>query len=131
MEILEGNKLIAEFMGAENETGYFQASTIGKTKVPTGRMWMKERFPNNMHLCKEDDLRYHSSWDWIMPVVEKIRNIVDKKEYDKEGLLFYKEALSRYVPIRNELVKINLSNVHYCVVEFILWYNSTLKQDAR
>lgn len=49
-EILEGNKLIAEFM-------------TGKSKKS------KVFFDLN---CCANDLKYHSSWDWLMPVVEKI-----------------------------------------------------------
>ena len=50
-EVIEGNKLIAEFHGKYNTKWH----TIGA-------------FPENQ-------LKYHSSWDWLMPVVEKIESL--------------------------------------------------------
>lgn len=59
--IIENNKTIAEFMGV-------------KTKVysdtPTVTYWDFNGF-----MKKESDMKYHTSWDWLMPVVEKIRTI--------------------------------------------------------
>jgi hypothetical protein len=58
MNTIEGNKLITEFMGAKYD----------------GRKYMI--FPDGRHIVHGDeydsDLKYHSSWDWLMPVVEKI-----------------------------------------------------------
>ncbi len=118
-EIIEGNKLIAEFMGAINETGYFQASTIGKTKVPTGRMYMTERFPDNMHLCSESDLRYHSSWDWLMPVVEKIEAVL------KDETLFAKSLDANLSILNSNHASIFSPReiVWEYVIQFITWYN--------
>ena len=72
-EILDGNKLIAEFMGAEwkqddyNEWGY-----LFPDKSPGFPDWNKFR--------QIESLKYHTSWDWIMPVVEMIaENIYSKK----------------------------------------------------
>jgi|TARA_R100000455_G_C6271697_1_gene128053 hypothetical protein len=53
---MKDNKLIAEFMGIPN---YKQ-----------GRYLMFEYADNNHRT--EQDLAYHISWDWLMPVVEKI-----------------------------------------------------------
>ena len=36
---------------------------------------------------KEVNLKYHSSWDWLMPVIQKIRNT------DKDMPLMYYTAL--------------------------------------
>ena len=112
--IQEGNKLIAEFMGWTFVGNRFDITWIDGE-------WERSRS------IKATEFNYHENWSKLMPVVEKIKSIVDKKEYNKEGLLFYKEALNRYVPIRNELIKINMPNVHYCVVQFIQWYNEKEK----
>ena len=61
---MKENKLIAEFMGIPN---YKQ-----------GRYLMFEYADNNHRT--EQDLAYHTSWDWLMPVVEKIRGL-------EEGML--------------------------------------------
>jgi len=53
---MENNKLIAEFIGHEpivkGDDVYYEL--------------------NHIRLTSADDLRYHTSWDWLMPVVEKI-----------------------------------------------------------
>ena len=57
MELTNNNKLIAEFMGLECE---------------------EERFPKegNLYWIGGDwvntwNMKYHTSWDWLMPVVQK------------------------------------------------------------
>ena len=61
------NKLIAEFIGVvfhDDENQYY----------------------DNNGLYIGEELRYHTSWDWLMPVVEKIRSI---KCYDKGDVFNY------------------------------------------
>jgi hypothetical protein len=55
MNTLENNKLIAEFMGL----------------VVSNR----EDYHSSLHTNVDADLKYHTSWDWLMPVVEKIEDI--------------------------------------------------------
>ena len=57
MNTQENNQLIAEFMGYEiiyrpNSNGFIEIS--------------------DTELCDVDDLEYHKSWYWLMPVVDKI-----------------------------------------------------------
>ena len=63
----EKNKLIAEFMGFvykwQPKHNYFCRP--------------EHSMENNEFSYAIDDLKYHSSWDWLMPVVEKI-----EKEYE-------------------------------------------------
>lgn len=63
-EIIEGNKLIAEFMGAKpiTFTDDFGGVVSGVLKMEDG-------------LYPPYKLKYHSSWDWLMPVVEKMSRI--------------------------------------------------------
>lgn len=51
-DIVEGNRLIAEFM---------------QLKKLTDTTWI-----NPVLACSTDHLAYHESWGWIMPVFEKI-----------------------------------------------------------
>jgi hypothetical protein len=37
-----------------------------------------DRFGTVVELLSENDLEYHISWDWLMPVVEKIESIHDE-----------------------------------------------------
>lgn len=63
-EIVEKNKIIAEFMGG-----------ILHTNGSSGE-WFK--FDGGI-AHDTSDLKYHSSWDWLMPVVEKIEQITLKE----------------------------------------------------
>lgn len=60
-EINSGNKLIAEFMGAEPDDKY-----------PTLYFIEPHLNHNETHDFYIGNMRYHTSWDWLMPVVEKI-----------------------------------------------------------
>ena len=89
METEESNKLIAEFMGVD----------IHEFVMNGGKKW-----------------EYHSSWDWLMPVVEKI--------YSSNEYVKYKDTMSGI--FNEEPVRINskyISVTHEAVVEFIKWYN--------
>jgi hypothetical protein len=74
-EIIEGNKLIARFMGYE----YFPFNENEKQlkpgwwKVDSNRERTDRKLSRNGYLCrKHDELRYWNEWNWLMPVVEKI-----------------------------------------------------------
>lgn len=61
-KILEGNKILAEFMG-------------GKLDSPDSKHYYfieRGRY--------ESELFYNSKWDWLMPVVEKILNICQESD---------------------------------------------------
>lgn len=71
---MEENKLIAEFMGQEFES--------------SSKDWEINRCLNNGRIEKPfvERLDYDVSWDWLMPVVEKIRKC---KCYDKGDVFNY------------------------------------------
>jgi len=89
MNTQENNKMIAEFMGYE---------LIGNTYSKNNGMdWFIEP-------------QYHESWNWLMSVVEKIKNIAVKNDNIE---VFYEVA--NHIPDRHETYK--------SVVEFINEYN--------
>ena len=64
METTENNKLIAEFMGAISEGD----NNIYKIPDERGDDYAPFR-------CLDLNLEYNTSWDWLMPVVEKIERL--------------------------------------------------------
>lgn len=103
-EQIEGGKLIAEFMGEKIST-----SGIGIVR-PAG--W-------------DDLFKYHSSWDWLKPVIEKIGNIefnsIDGfKEYMRDNFSESKIHIYQKIDI-----------VYPAVVEFVKWYNEAIKQEVK
>lgn len=61
----EGNKLIAEFMGAS-----FKSYKKGQKTITN--LYFDN--PPSYNGISDENLKYHSSWDWLMPVVEKIEH---------------------------------------------------------
>lgn len=89
------NELIAEFMG-------FPA---WETYVDFGGMREEKKRLRKM--------QYHTSWDWLMPVVEKIANELEKD---------WPRASDGALSLR---IGTPISVVYANVVEFIKWYNQS------
>ncbi len=87
-EVNAGNRLLAEFM-----TGQKQESTVF--------------FGLN---CTASGLKYHSSWDWLIPVVEKILNIC-----------LDSDSMEPYYNITDAIPEIQ--SVWLACVEFVKWWN--------
>lgn len=105
------NELIAEFMGLKS----FEDSRYGK-------LW-----PDPLgSTASQFDLKYSTSWDWLMPVVEKIEKLHSEKfHYD------FKEIKEGHWPKDNEYMEViamplatPINEVYEEVIKFIKWYNS-------
>lgn len=99
----ENNKLIAEFMGL---TEPFELPQFGTIR-PNGDF--KTEFLAHQ-------LRYHNSWDWLMPVVEKIS---DMKSWSINATLDWLSESQE----RDGLY--NLSDINKSAVQFINQHNKT------
>jgi hypothetical protein len=109
-EILQGNKLIAEFMGFE----------IIDRPYGNGFVTLSET-----EICDVDDLLYHRDWNWLMPVVEKI-DVLGAKVTMTRMLcdIKYRDPLNAENVFEIGIacgVKINA--VYGAVIEFINLYN--------
>ena len=93
------NKLIAEFMGWDIES----LSTIPSNL-----------HPSNLELDNDEVLeyKYHTSWDWLMPVLSKILDLSFQDDGDAED--FY--SIRDCVP--------DINHTHKAVVEFIKEHNN-------
>lgn len=106
------NELIAEFMG-------WNKDAVGLWLVPdcfAGRHRIK--------LFSTDQLIFDSSWDWLMPVVEKINNT--KNKYGSTDVIIYCRTCHINDPeqIIIEATGKNMFEATYkAVVEFIRWHN--------
>jgi hypothetical protein len=69
---------------------------------------------------KDEEFKYHSSWDWLMPVVNKAKALY----LNYESYQMRNELKMRYRPIENELRNLSLINTQYCLFKFIQWYNN-------
>lgn len=144
--VLTGNKLIAEFMDWElkkdipikyqDQTwlSFINNITGAKfhTKVcvtPEPKYNTKERTKAFESLFYEEYCEYHKSYDWLMPVVEKIETLsglVSPKVFDNylPHYIRYvsgdsKEDYERFYGFGFD----NFDELYQKVVKFIKWYN--------
>ena len=112
----ENNKLIAEFMGLNLHQG----------------VWRKSTLATERKICKEDALKYHDDWNWLMVVVEKIESIeygIYQVDILQEGCKILERCRllidNRVGKLESDTTKIE--SVYLACVEFIKWYNNQNK----
>lgn len=106
MNTTENNKLIAEFME-------YPSNGFGKYICPV------KDIP-----VEADELPYHTSWDWLMPVVEKIEGC-DGVSDEEVVTIEYHDCIIPYHQgeIRAIGADSKIDAVYQAVVAFIKWYN--------
>ncbi|NTW33877.1 MAG: hypothetical protein HGB12_14890 [Bacteroidetes bacterium] len=110
-EIFEGNKLIAEFMEFPyNDSEQFIISYY----------YLEDR-PGTI-----DDLEYNSSWEWLMPVVEKCEKI---PVCNKGGFAFIINGTLCAWDCYTFIEKTKLEAVYKAVIAYIKWYNEKTKKN--
>ena len=118
MNTEEKNDLIARFMeGNLEDNGWnFCLSDFGTNVI--GGYGFYESF----------DLKFHKSWDWLIPVVEKINDtgVVSNINFWFDGGYFVIEAetdeeIRTFEGHQNS--NTHITCIYKAVVEFIIWYN--------
>jgi hypothetical protein len=139
MKHIENNKLIAEFMGAfveELYNGKYRSSYLranGETSCHTEIS--NKAIAERIAFCGN----WHCSWDWLIPVVEKIEEINDPHHgyfgvYINsngciiQGTNLWKSLQAGYegepVYMINCIYPTKLEAVYNAVIGFIKWYNN-------
>ena len=146
-DIITGNKLISEFIGRyKKDEDITQCEDEIVVNVEYDGFSGAER-KRTTRPFSYSDLRYHSSWEWLMPVVEKIATCYYKnfpinitvsggsgayisinphncagETYDGDRLI--SDTMNLNYDIVNEDEKIDIITATYmAVVRFIKWYN--------
>ena len=137
--IIENIKLVGEFMG-------WKENKDMKVKLISGGITYY--FQKNDEVCIPEAMCYHSSWDWLMEVVEKIEslnlgNTTIKTVFSEEDLyinsnvsflIMHKECYVNFfgeMKVYENWISVTECNskieaVYNACVEFIKWYNSHL-----
>ena len=89
MTTQEGNELIAGFMN-----------------------WQHHEDPK-YHNHEMANLKYHTSWDWLMPVVEKIDS------------LSYNDSNNKFQPSVERFLENDIESIWRQIVIFLTWFNQT------
>jgi len=141
-EINQGNKLIAEFNGTVEHIPYGNVLP-GKDAfyyISEGRrnfIKIDSRKDNELQevwgIIVNKSL-YHISWDWLMPVIEKISSLGFTYCIRKNWASSNKHVVQIYrkpeeVEI-TELAECPLDALYFAVVKFIKWYNENGKLPA-
>ncbi len=112
-DIIQGNELIAEFMGFvfyDDENMYYHIE-------------------EGYYLCEPNLVKYHLSWDWLMPVVEKIESLL----FPNDNWINVSIGASKHCTIfdsNGEIIEFTgeeetkILSTWYAVVEFIKWYRA-------
>ena len=110
MKTIESNKLIAEFMGITN--------IVSEDDFLSGEY-------DGDDVTVAEVFKYHESWDWLMPVVEKIESLGYWIRMDYGDVFIVNDDSD--IIIKNPMHEdgyTKLSLVYQVVVEFITWYNA-------
>lgn len=168
-DILEGNKLIAEFMevkygikehltdnGDEYNFKFEKIYTpfIFSGDIPKSNNFSGYKYAKYFEKFEEEHnnlLLYHSSWNWLMPVIDKIENLdVSDQHYkweahdgERSNFIGFEFEMKRWCDGYSSCISMDLQldpsetiagdyYKHYptrieavwnCVVEFIEYYN--------
>jgi hypothetical protein len=114
-QIINGNKNIATFMGG-----------VFKTDLPytfTKSGWVNTPANDSKEIAQDYDLIYHSNWEWLMPVVDKIQSLRNKCNNVKlEYGLTLINAIETWFKYTHKRIS-KKEAVWLACVEFIEWYN--------
>jgi hypothetical protein len=120
-EIIEGNKIIAEFMGIKEIKSSYDSYGIPTPIWHTENDYFRSStysVPNESFYEFVDNAKYHTSWDWLMPVVNKIFKLYT--QYPKAAFEIYK--------IR---IVIDIYTLWLSVIKFIKFYNNERAKDNK
>ena len=113
-EIIAGNKIIVEF-----DTNAKKITAVMSEKLPYDLWEHKQQFsPVGIN-----QLRYHISWDWLMPVVEQI----EAKGYNVVIYTYscrISDTETEMEQFYGESDDSKIEAIWLAVVEFIKWYNT-------
>lgn len=105
------NELIAEFMGLEHKGGDVKIKQSAWPKM----FWTTAR--------------YDTSWDWLMPVVQKIESLMPHINIpaDLEALKNGTHGSEPHIEVLSLSIASKISEVYAAVITFIRWFNQQQK----
>lgn len=77
----------------------------------------------------ENNIKYHSSWDWLMPVIKRVREM-------HSGILkTVGGGVSGYIKAAGEmnrgLISCDIDKAHAGLYKFIQWYNQSTQNNEQ
>jgi len=115
------NELIAEFMG-EVITG-----VTANYNQPV-EVYVLPKKPMGRKTGRAIKVGYDTSWDWLIPVVEKIEKLYAQNvDQFNKPLGCQKEAEVEYRNVLDQPIYVGIQQLHFLVVKFIKWHNENIR----
>lgn len=124
----ETDKLIAAFLGVTpDEKGFYNGYELHKAGLP---------FSYGAEGNGTDDLKFNRSWDWLMPIVDKVEGLSLSDQHHSFYVGISSVSTSVYVrdkqnnPTQIEAIPVTNSKIeatYRAVVQFIQYYNQQSK----
>lgn len=118
-EIIEGNRLIAVFHGWKH------------IPTPKGKGKGYWDFPEWKRASwSEESLEYHRSWDWLMPVVDKVESLTVEDGRGPVNFIVSMDSTYCVISQGGEGVVADYQGdnrmecTYHAILRFIRWYNS-------
>lgn len=116
MNTTENNKLIAEFMGEEISIPKYSGGEEDWSIIMNGDKII------------QTNVRYNSSWEWLMPVFEKIGSLTNQHGFN------FTWSVGKYTCIESNNYSViekkffansdtPIISAYNCALKFIKWYN--------
>lgn len=115
----ENNKLIAEFMDWEIHPTMFQKMQ---------KKGIKQGFRKLSDFVFIKDLAYHSDWNWLMEVVEKIESLDFIFSIHHETANIFNGGCNELKYNETVQARTKKEAVYNACIEFIKWYNLNKNQ---
>ena len=104
---MKENKLIAEFMGAVGTPKY---NPTEWDVYLTGCLDVDSDDENAKHFYTPDEMKYHTSWDWLMPVIENIDHLQHEPVMSIEKALSTRSIDDTYKAVVKFINQLNNNN---------------------
>jgi len=102
---MSDNEMIAQFMGANTP---IKSENVQSYEM-YGVLECIEDGVSEKHFFLPEEMRFHTSWDWLMPVVCRIDDLFGDDDYIDDQIN----------KVHNAVLKFDREIVHRAVVEFI------------
>ena len=125
MSTTDNNKLLAEFLGWHSKKINITAS---RPKGEGIELYLKEVTEYNREFI-EDELKFHTDWNWLMQVVEKIEAIGGSVCIGNGNcvmIVFYLTDVygESYSKTREMIGETKIQATYNACVSFVKWYNT-------
>lgn len=111
-EIIEGNEIIAEFVGAKIIAEYEDHNLFDYGILLSSKdKEIAKLLPENKRYIPSSVMEYHSSWDWLIPIYQKCFDIASNNDYFDDCFDGVLKPNLVYIAIINNDIKFLFDNI--------------------